>query len=90
MTSALSHQYIHMKVSECQMHSFLSQTLDNFMLCILLLNESHFLEQVQVLMGHQIQRGFISLPKMFSVASAPREACFMLWMKLEQMRGEMD
>jgi len=45
------------------MHVFLSQTLDYTMLFILLLNESNFLGQVQVLMRHQIQRGFISLPK---------------------------
>lgn len=45
------------------MHVFLSQALDYSLLQVLLFNENAFLGQVWVLMEHQIQRGFISLPK---------------------------
>lgn len=72
MTSALTH----MKVHECQMRAFLFQTLDYFMLCILLLKESHFLRQVQVLMGYQIQRDFISLPKDVLCSQCPKGRLF--------------
>lgn len=52
-----------MEVNECQMHACLLQTLDYFMLCLLLVNESNLLGQVQMLMGHQTQRGFLPLPE---------------------------
>lgn len=52
MISTLTHCYIHGKVKEGQMPASLSQRLDHFMLCILLLNQSHLLGQLLVLLGY--------------------------------------
>lgn len=52
MISALAHWYMHGKEKEGQMPASLFQTLDHFVLCILVLKQSNFLGQPCVLLGH--------------------------------------